>query len=93
MRSGATIVSIIIGIVSESVRKPWAMVEPNGVWDGRFGVDVDELVVHRGVGERIDTLLVDLEPIGDPGLLTNPSHQLLGRNDLHDDSSRSISEE
>ena len=74
MPSGAAIVSIIIGLVS----------------DGRFRIDMDERVIHRGIGEGIDTLLIDQQPIGRPGLLTDAPHQLLSSHDLHRDSSRSI---
>ena len=51
--------------VSESVRLPWATVVPNGLSRLRpLDVDVDPLVVARDLGELVDVLLGDLDPVG-----------------------------
>jgi hypothetical protein len=33
---------------------------------GAFDVDMDPLVVAGGLGELVDPLLADLDPVGDP---------------------------
>ena len=45
------------------MRKPWAIVVPKGPVAARFGVDVDPLVVAGRLGEAVDAVLVDLEPV------------------------------
>src|SRR3954447_21698646 len=43
---------------------------------GALDVDVDPLVVVGGVGELVDTLLGDLEPVGGPDLLADRGFEL-----------------
>ncbi len=40
-------------------------------------IDVDPLVIARGVGERVDPLLRDLEPVTYVDFLADPALQIL----------------
>ena len=65
---------------SDSVRKPCAIVTPHGDSSAAsFGIDVDELVILGDVGERVDALLRDLEPVaGALGLADRCLEKLVG---------------
>ena len=49
---------------SESVRNPCAIGAAERAVLRALGVDVDPLVVVGGVGEQVDAVLRDLEPVG-----------------------------
>ena len=53
------------------------MVPPNGPAGGALDVDVDPLVVAGRVGERVDPLLVDLEPLAGAELLADRGGDLV----------------
>ena len=44
---------------------------------------MDELVVQRHLGEGIDAVLVDLQPVGDAGLLSDMVGELISGNGDH----------
>jgi hypothetical protein len=45
---------------------------------GALGVDVDPLIVTRGLGEAVDALLVDLEPLARAEVLPHGLLELEG---------------
>ena len=55
----------------DKVRKPCAMVVPNGPALARSAIDVDPLVVVGRVGEELDPLLGDLDPVADGDVLAD----------------------
>ena len=61
------------GQQADSVRKPWAMVSPNGPARRALHVDVDPLVVVGRVGERGDAVLVDGEPVAGAEVASPPA--------------------
>ena len=61
---------------SDSVRKPCAMVVPNGPGRRAHRVDVDPLAVAGRLGEAVDARLVDRDPVADADLLADPIGQI-----------------
>ena len=55
------------------------MVPPNGPVLGPLDVDVDPLVVAGRLGERVDAVLGDLQPLGGAEVLAHGVGQLVGR--------------
>ena len=53
------------------------MVPPNGPGRRALLVDVDPLVVVGGVGEQVDPVLVDLDPVGGAELLADGGLELV----------------
>ena len=49
---------------------------------GAFGVDVDPLVVERGLGEFVDLVLGDRDPVGHAEIGADGAEQVLGRSEV-----------
>jgi hypothetical protein len=50
---------------------------------GALDVDVDPLVIARRVGELVDPVLANLDPVGDPDLLPHEAGQILHFDGVH----------